>query len=74
MQIYVPVLLFNKSMMTNLSIALVKSSSSSMVPYASYVSSMIDNIAITFVVIFLAREYWGSKYAVKIQKQHSTIL
>ena len=46
----------------NLSIASVRSSSSSNVPYASYISSVMDKNALIFIKKFRARKYWGSKH------------
>ena len=47
-------------------LASVKSSSSSYVPYTSYMSSMIGAMQIVLVSILRAKEYWGSKYTPKI--------
>ena len=58
----------------NLLIASVKSSSSSCVPYTSYMSSMIDAMQIVLVSILRPKEYWGSKNTPKIQKYNSTTL
>ena len=52
----------------NLSTASVRSSSSSIVPYASYISSIMVNIAVTFVKNLRAGKYWGSKYTPNVQK------
>ena len=60
--------------LTDLSIALVKRSNSSIVPYASYVSSITVISMICFAIICLAVEYWGSKNIAKAQRQDSTIL
>ena len=59
---------------TNLWIASVYGSSSSIVAYTSQVSSITDANNIILVVMILAWEYCGSKYVPIIQKQHSTTL
>ena len=66
-----------KSMCKNpihLSIAYVRSSSSSIVPYASYVSSIMANIDIAFVKNLKEGKYWGSKYTPNDQTKLSTSL
>ena len=63
-----------KSMCKNpihLSIAYVRSSSSSIVPY---VSSIMANIDIAFVKILKEGKYWGSKYTPNDQTKLSTSL
>ena len=60
--------------LTDLSIAFVKRSNSSIVPYASYVSSITVIVMISFIIIILVVEYWGSKNIANAQKQPSASL
>ena len=53
---------------TYLSTASVKISSSSTVPYESYVSSITEIMAIVLASMIRAREYWGSWYTPNVQK------